>query len=110
MLLFFPSDRYFADAQLAAASSHAQQVNCAVAQLKPRQCPRVNRPGRMTRPWRCFGSSGCGERFQGKRFNVCPGTAVLEMIKAQSGNCLGEGDSLRLVDSYVCVAAQFVEM
>jgi mannose-1-phosphate guanylyltransferase/mannose-6-phosphate isomerase len=64
------------DALLVAASSHAEQVKSVVAQLEARQSPQASLHRKVARPWGCYDSVDCGERFQVKRITVRPGAKL----------------------------------
>lgn len=64
------------DALLVAASSHAEQVKTVVAQLEARQSPQASLHRKVARPWGCYDSIDCGERFQVKRITVRPGAKL----------------------------------
>jgi mannose-1-phosphate guanylyltransferase/mannose-6-phosphate isomerase len=64
------------DALLVAASSHAEQVKSVVAQLEARQSPQASLHRKVARPWGCYDSIDCGERFQVKRITVHPGAKL----------------------------------
>ncbi len=64
------------DALLVASNSHAEQVKNVVAQLEARQSPQASLHRKVARPWGCYDSIDCGERFQVKRITVRPGAKL----------------------------------
>ncbi len=64
------------DALLVASSSHAEQVKNVVAQLEARESPQARLHRKVARPWGCYDSIDCGERFQVKRISVRPGAKL----------------------------------
>ncbi len=64
------------DALLVASSSHAEQVKNVVAQLEARGSPQASLHRKVARPWGCYDSIDCGERFQVKRITVRPGAKL----------------------------------
>jgi len=76
MLLFFPSNHNIPDAQLAAASSLAEQVKSVVAQLEVRQCPQASPHRKVARPWGGYDSIDNGERLLVKHITVRSGAKL----------------------------------
>lgn len=64
------------DAVLVAATTHAEQVKQAVAQLEAQDVPQANQHRRVARPWGVYDSVDCGDRFQVKRITVKPGAKL----------------------------------
>jgi mannose-1-phosphate guanylyltransferase/mannose-6-phosphate isomerase len=61
---------------LVASTSHAELVKNVVAQLEAKQSPQATMHRKVARPWGCYDSIDCGERFQVKRITVRPGAKL----------------------------------
>jgi mannose-1-phosphate guanylyltransferase/mannose-6-phosphate isomerase len=64
------------DAVLVAATTHAEQVKQAVAQLEAQEIPQASQHRRVARPWGVYDSVDSGDRFQVKRITVKPGAKL----------------------------------
>jgi mannose-1-phosphate guanylyltransferase/mannose-6-phosphate isomerase len=62
-----------ADAVLVAAKDRVQNVKAIVSKLREQRSEVAQHHRRVERPWGCYDSLDCGERFQVKRIVVKPG-------------------------------------